>query len=395
MSGIGIVGAGISGLQLALYLQQRGVDTTVYAPEPMAAFVEGPVRNFVHRFASTLERERSLGIADDTAAHTTDRMRLRILGTEIDLEGAYAAPGDTTDFRIYLPRLLAAYLDRGGHHQVTDCGPNRLPELVRRHDLVVVAAGRDGFGNTFALDPARSPYRTPQRLWTAGLYEGIDPPPNGHVEINVIPDAGEIVHLRIRSRGGEVSVVAFVALPTGPLAHLADYPHADDLPGFTAAVLAALRTHAPHVAERVHARGFGAIEARDVLRGGLTPTVRRPWATVEGRPVLAVGDAWIVNDPIVAQGANLGSRSAFVLGAAIAAGGPYDEAFAQRTAAELWAAAAAPTTFTNAFLAPPPPHVLELLTRASSDPALADRFVNGFAEAEKMLALLTPQPTTV
>jgi hypothetical protein len=130
-----------------------------------------------------------------------------------------------------------------------------------------------------------------------------------------------------------------------------------------------------------------------VLRGALTPTVRRPWAVVDGRPVLAVGDAWIVNDPIVAQGANLGSGSAFVLSAAIAAGGLYDEAFAQRTEAALWAAAQAPTEFTNAFLAPPLPHVIDLLARASSDQALADRFVNGFAEPERMLGLLTPQST--
>jgi 2-polyprenyl-6-methoxyphenol hydroxylase-like FAD-dependent oxidoreductase len=392
MNGIGIIGCGISGLQLALYLQQRGVPTTVYTPAPMSAIVEGPVQNFVTRWGPTLDRERSLGITDP-AAYPATRMRLRVVGTPIEVNGAFAAPADTTDFRIYLPRLLAAYLDQGGNHQVTECGPSRLPELVRRHDLVVVAAGRDGFGNTFPLDPQRTRYRTPQRLWTVGLYDGIDQPPGADVEINVIPEAGEILHIRMRARGGPTSVVGVAALPTGPLAYLADYPHAQDLPGFTTAVLTALRTHAPAVADRVHRRGFAPTGSRDVLRGALTPTVRRPVAVIDGCPVLAIGDAWILNDPLVAQGANLGSRSAAVLGAAIAAGGPYNHAFTQQTEAALWAAAHAPTLFSNAFLAPPSPHVLHLLAQASSEAALADRFVNGFAEPEHMLTLLTPRTT--
>ena len=32
MGGIGIVGTGISGLQLALYLQSAGINTTIYSP---------------------------------------------------------------------------------------------------------------------------------------------------------------------------------------------------------------------------------------------------------------------------------------------------------------------------------------------------------------------------
>jgi 2-polyprenyl-6-methoxyphenol hydroxylase-like FAD-dependent oxidoreductase len=111
---------------------------------------------------------------------------------------------------------------------------------------------------------------------------------------------------------------------------------------------------------------------------------------VDGRPVLAVGDAWILNDPLAAQGANLGSRSAFALGAAILQGGPYDEDFARRAEARMWEQAQAPCALSNALLEPPPAHVLELLVRAGHDQQLADRFADGFGHPEHMLQLLAP-----
>ena len=36
------------------------------------------------------------------------------------------------------------------------------------------------------------------------------------------------------------------------------------------------------------------------------------------------------------------------------------------------------TTWTNALLSPPPPHVLQLLGAGNGSPELAHRFVNGF-----------------
>lgn len=393
MSGIGIVGCGISGLQLALYLQQHGVPTTLYAPVPMAATAAGPLPNFVTRWAPTLEREATLGLVD-AAAVTANRVRVQVAGTPIRVDGALSGPADATDFRIYLPWLLEIYLERGGEHRVGPCGPAQLAELTERHELVVVAVGRDGFGNTFPLDPERSPYRRPQRHWAVGMYTGAELPEGVCAEVNVVPGLGEIVHVRGRSFDGMVSAIGVAALPAGPAAYLADYPHADDPRGFSSAVLTTLRMHAPTVADRIDERSFAPTRPLDVLRAALVPGVRRPWVDVGGRTVMAVGDAWVLNDPVIAQGANVGSRSAFVLGAAIAAGGPYDEAFARRTEEAMWAQAQAPTTLTNAFLQPTPPHVVALLVRATTDQVLADQ-VADLGQPERMLSLLAPSPAVV
>lgn len=95
---------------------------------------------------------------------------------------------------------------------------------------------------------------------------------------------------------------------------------------------------------------------------------------------------------MAAQGANLGSRCALLLGESIAAGGPYDEAFCQRVEARLWEAAEAPTMLSNGLLEPPSPGVIDLLVRAGQDQALADRFVSGFGDPEGMLAMFTAEP---
>lgn len=88
----------------------------------------------------------------------------------------------------------------------------------------------------------------------------------------------------------------------------------------------ALRSHAPHVAARVDEPEFRIHRPEDLLRGRILPVVRHAWTRVDERVVMAVGDAWVLNDPVMGQGANLASRAASVLGAEITAGGPYDEA---------------------------------------------------------------------
>ena len=74
---IGIVGYGISGLHLALLLQQRGVEVTLFSPQEMAVFAAGPIPNFVTRWKQTLAREEELGLPAIAGLHRSGRMRFR------------------------------------------------------------------------------------------------------------------------------------------------------------------------------------------------------------------------------------------------------------------------------------------------------------------------------
>jgi hypothetical protein len=107
-----------------------------------------------------------------------------------------------------------------------------------------------------------------------------------------------------------------------------------------------------------------------------------------GTLALAIGDAWITNDPLAAQGANLGSHCAWAAAEAIAAGGPFDRAFGARVEAAMWEFAGPVTDFSNALLQPPPPHVVKLITAAASNPVVATAFVSGFADPVRTAPML-------
>ena len=58
MKNIGIVGSGIAGLQLGLFLQKHGIDATIYSDRSPEQIRASRLFNFVVRFDQTCERER-------------------------------------------------------------------------------------------------------------------------------------------------------------------------------------------------------------------------------------------------------------------------------------------------------------------------------------------------
>lgn len=393
MGGIAIVGTGISGLQLALTLQSSGIDTTLYSARSADEHRAGRLPNCVVRWAPTLERERRLGVAHWDANNFAS-LHVRIAGDPpLAFSGRLSGPANTTDFRIYLARLLEDFEARGGKVVIGPCEPAGLEALGRGHDLVVVAAGRDGFGGVFPADPARSPHQVPPRHVTAGVFHGVAWPEPVGIEFGLVPGGGEILELPYHSFAGPVAALAVNAIPGGPMSGLAHLDPARDPLAFRAALLRLLETFAPSIIERVDRSAFALSGPLDILQGQILPVVRRAWAPLgDGKSAFAIGDAWVLNDPIAAQGANLGSRSAGILAEAIVAGGPYDESFCRRTEAQLWGAAVAPTMLSNALLEPPTQPVIDVLVRATQDATVADRFVSGFGDPEGMLSMLAPEP---
>ncbi|MGY0499420.1 styrene monooxygenase/indole monooxygenase family protein [Nocardia sp. FBN12] len=377
---IGIVGAGISGLHLTLRLQQLGIESTLYSRQDPDEIRSGPPLNFVTRFGSTRERENSLGITEWLSSEFDNPwMHMRIEGEEsLALRGALPRPASSVDFRIYLAGLLEAVIGRGGTVvQRRPADSRDLADLAAHHDLLIVAAGRGELRDVFPRDPARSPFRTAPRVLAGGLFHGIAPPEPPGMTMNMVPGVGEIHAPTFHSFDGRVTAVLIEAVPGGAFQTVIGPEHRDDPELFAKGVLDLVTTYAPSLRERVDDKEFGLARPNDAMHGSLVPTVRRGWAEMgDGRHALAIGDAWIVNDPLTAQGANLGSAQAFQVARALESHrGGYDAQFCMTLSEQLWATAQPVVDWTNMFLGAPAPQVMSLLAAASGDQRVADAFI--------------------
>ncbi|MFF2080845.1 styrene monooxygenase/indole monooxygenase family protein [Kitasatospora sp. NPDC058162] len=377
---IGIVGTGISGLHLALRLRQFGIDVTLYAAQDPDDIRSGPLLNLVTRFDSTREREKALGVTRWASGEYDNAwMHLSVEGPDgMSFRAQLPRPASSVDFRMYLATLLEEYQQRGGNavrRGVADRA--ELARLAERHELVVVAAGRGALTDAFPRDAARSPYTSAPRRLAAGLFHGVRPPEPSGMTMHMVPGAGEVHAPTYHSFGGQLTGVLVEAVPGGPFAAVTDRNHRDDPEGFAQAVLELITTHTPTLRERVDEREFALARPVDLLQGAVVPVVRQGWARLsDDRYALAVGDAWIANDPLTAQGANLGSTLAFQLADVLREhDGPYDGTFCRTVSERLWATAQPIVDWTNMFVGPPPPQMGTLLAACAADQRMADAFV--------------------
>jgi len=399
-SGIAIVGSGVAGLHLALLLQQQGIPATLYSDQTAAQLASGRMLNTVAHHNTTVQREQALGVDHwDLAEYGYFCHHHYIGGPQpLSFPGAFGAPSRAIDYRVYLPRLLADFTDRGGDFQPgLHVSPEEIVRLSERHDLVVIATGKGGTSAMFPVIPDKSPYSRPQRRLCAGLYYGIAPSEPKGVTLSIAPPHGELLEIPTFSASGHVTVLLFENVPGGDTEVLADAKYDEDPAAFERLVLEKLRVHHPEVFERVNSARFGLTRPEDLLQGAVTPVLREDYAVLpNGRIVMALGDAHSVVDPVVGQGANSASYSAWELGAVIAEDPNFDERFAQKVAARRANRVRAISDWTNLMIGlQPAPHLLQLLGAMSVNPAVADEFTDNFNQPERQWDILaTPQRTS-
>jgi 2-polyprenyl-6-methoxyphenol hydroxylase-like FAD-dependent oxidoreductase len=399
-SGIAIVGSGVAGLHLALLLQKHQIPATLYSDQTAAQLATGRMLNTVAHHNTTVKREEALGVDHWDLAEYGYFCHHYYLGgpRPLSFPGAFDAPSRAIDYRVYLPRLLAGFQERGGDFRAgQQVSPEAITALSERHDLVVVATGKGGTSAMFPVIPGKSPYGRPQRRLCAGLYHGIAPAHPKGVTMSIAPPHGELLEIPIFSASGHVTVLLFENVPGGDTEVLADAKYDEDPAAFDRLVFEKLRAHHPEVFERVEVTRFGLTRPEDLLQGAVTPVLREDYATLpNGRVVIALGDAHSVVDPIVGQGANSASYSAWELGTVIAEDPNFDERFARKVAARRASRVQAISDWTNLMIGlPPAPHLLGLLGAMSQSPAVADEFTDNFNAPERQWDILaTPERTS-
>jgi len=392
---IGIVGAGTAGLHLALLLQQRGVEATLYAERTPDELRAGRLPNTVAHHHHTRARERALGVAHwDETGPSYGRHWHYVHGEQpLSFPGDFTQPSLAVDYRLYLPRLLEDFAGRGGRVVTGAVAAGDLDGLGGRHDLVVVATGRGGLTGPFPV--VRAPFEGPQRLLSAGLYTGIAYTEPVGVTFGISPGHGEIIEIPLETFEGNATTLLFEAIPGGDLEVLSLTPYDDDPAAYEKLALAKLEAHFPPIFARADPSSFGLTRPSSILQGSVVPAARASYAVLgDGTYAIALGDAHVTVDPLVGQGANGASYAAWALGETIAEGGPFDEAFCRTVDERRNPFVFGVFDWTN-FMVAPQPHLFELVGAMSQNPALADDFTENFNDPPQQWEhLRTPEATT-
>ncbi|GAA0585658.1 alanine-phosphoribitol ligase [Paractinoplanes ferrugineus] len=403
-----IVGAGQAGLQLGLSLHAEGYDVTIMSARTPEEIRSGWPTSTQAMFDLALNTERAYQLN-----HWEDRAP-RIQGLHVALSappGELALevlarldrPGQSTDQRLKMARWLEDAENAGLEVLYQTVSTQDLDELTAlgRYDLTIVAAGKGDLVAAFDRDPQRSPNTVPQRGLAVAYVNGLAPDPKWpepHVGFHALPGLGELFVIPALTGTGPCDILFWEAVPGGPLDAWAGVHHRMDPAQHLRITLDLIRQYLPWVHDRA-----GAVEltdARATLHGRYTPTVRRPVAQLPGGGLaFGLADVVVANDPLTGQGSNTAAKAAYHYLRAILQRGdqPFDEQWMTGVFESFWTShGQAVTAWTNAFLAPLPPHVQQALGAAAGNDVVARRFANGFSDPNDFFDwLMEPEKSAV
>jgi 2-polyprenyl-6-methoxyphenol hydroxylase-like FAD-dependent oxidoreductase len=393
---IAIVGAGAGGLHLGLYLRARGVDVTMHTDRRPEAYANARLMNTVAHHSITVARETDLGVNHWPTDQFGYYCHYHHFGGPQPLffRGDFRSASRAVDYRIYLPRLMQDFIERGGRIEYGELKAGDVARVADAADLVVVCTGKGPLGQMFPHDATHSPFDRPQRMLCVGLYKGVAEEPTRSVTLSVSPGQGELIDIPTLTFGGMAHALLMENVPGGDMEVLANLRYDDNPRAFLDTVLEKLEQHHPTVYRRVDRRSFGLANGpNDLLQGGVTPTVRHGHAALGGGKVaIALGDVQAVVDPLCGQGANMASYAAFVLGEEIVRQSVYDERFCEIVDAKRRDRILGAARWTNMFLQPPSPALMQLIGTMSQDRALCDEFTDNFNRPEEQWnRLASPQ----
>ena len=392
MRQITIVGGGQGGLPLAIGLLRAGFRVRLVQNRTAADLANGKVLSSQCVFGTAREQERKLGLdLWDKEAPSITGMRVAVAAPDgsgnkaFGFVGNLAERAQSVDQRVKFPRFLDLFEQLGGDLDIAEAGIPELERYANDSDLVIVAAGKGAVSQLFARDAARSPYDKPMRALSLVYTKGTKPYDQTCVTATLIPGAGELFMIPALTTSGPCEILFFEAGPGGPLDV---FDAAMDAEAQLAKTKALIRQFVSWEYERI--ADAVPTDANAGLIGRFPPTIRKGVGTLpSGKPVLGLADAVILNDPIVGQGSNNAMKAATIYLDAIVTRGnaAFDPDWMTATFETAFSRVEASTHWSNMILMPPPPHVVDLLARASGKQELADKVAQGFDEPATIVPL--------
>lgn len=387
MRKVAIVGAGQSGLQLAIGLRKSGYEVALLSAQTGAEIQAGRVTSSQCMFGTAIQNERGIGIDFwQESCPPIEGIGFTIAGPDGKRATHWAArldaPAMSVDQRVKMPRWLDEFTRLGGDLRIHEAKLDDLEALTLEYDLVVVAAGKGAITNIFERNAARSQFDRPMRALALTYVRGLRPrPEHSAVCFNVIPGVGEYFVFPALTTTGPCEIMVFEGVPGGPMDCWREVKSSEQ---HLEVSLDLLRRFLPWEYER--AQSVELTDPNGVLSGRFAPTIRHPVARLpSGRCVLGMADVVCLNDPITGQGSNNASKCAEAYRLRILENGraAFDVEWMQGTFERYWDYARYVVDWTNGMLLPPPPHVLELLLAAEKRPDIANWFANGFDDPRR------------
>ncbi|MET4476454.1 styrene monooxygenase subunit StyA [Bradyrhizobium sp. F1.13.3] len=378
---IGIIGAGIAGLHLALYLQKHGVDATVITDRPPDDYRNIRLLNTVAHHHVTIAREDYLGVNHwtDPKDHYYYHDHVFNFPQPLSFRGDFSKPSRAVDYRIYLPALMKDFVSRGGRIEYRRIEERDIRPLVARFDLLVVSTGKGPLGQLFTYRPEHTPYSQPQRRLCVGLYTGVRQPDPMNVTLSVSPGHGEMIVIPTVTFGGVANALLMENVPGGDMEELATLSYDDNPKHFLKVLLGKLEKHHPTTYDRIDTARFDLAQPQDLLQGGVVPTVRHTVVEFDdGKCAIALGDVHAIVDPMMGQGANIASYAAFVLGEEIVHSDALDARLCEKIDLRRQDRVLAASRWTNVMLQPPTDALGMLIGAMSQNPAPANEFTENF-----------------
>ncbi|MFK0157774.1 styrene monooxygenase/indole monooxygenase family protein [Streptomyces sp. NPDC090493] len=386
-----VVGAGQAGLQLALGLQSHGYEVTLMSNRTADEIRSGRVMSTQCMFDTALQHERDLQLN----FWESQAPKIEGLGVSVAAPGSWAEGpaaraidwvgrldgyAQSVDQRVKMAGWMETFAQRGGQLVIHGAAVGDLDYFARTYDLVLVSAGKGELVQMFGRDASRSPYSEPQRALAVSYVHGLGPRPEHPdyyaVRCNLVPGVGELFVMPTLTTSGPADILFWEGIPGGPLDV---FNGVKDPSEHLSLTLELMERYTPW--EHARATKAELTDAGGTLAGRYAPTVRNPIGRLPGGGlVLGVADVVVANDPITGQGSNSASKCAASYLASILEQGEkeFDGTWMQETFDRYWNTVRHVTKWTNAMLAPPPEHILNLIGAAGQLPPVANRFANGF-----------------
>ncbi|AGI87890.1 styrene monooxygenase/indole monooxygenase family protein [Streptomyces albidoflavus] len=380
-----IVGAGQSGLQLALGLQANGYEVTLMSNRTADEIRTGRVMSTQCMFHTALQHERDIQANYwESQAPKIKGLGVSVAGPDssraVDWVGMLDGHAQSVDQRVKMAGWMETFAERGGQVVIHGAAVSDLDYFARTYDLVMVSAGKGELVSMFERDASRSPFTTPQRALSVAYVHGMGPRPEhpdfDAVRCNLVPGVGELFVMPTYTTSGRADILFWEGIPGGPLDA---FKGIKDPSEHLALTLELMEKFTPW--EYARSTQVELTDAGGTLAGRYAPTVRKPIGRLpSGGLVLGVADVVVANDPITGQGSNSASKCAASYLSSILGHGdrPFDEEWMQATFDGYWNTAQHVVKWTNAMLGVPPEHVLKLIGSGMRYQQVADRFANGF-----------------